>query len=472
MAWINKQQRAEQPFGPTARRERSQMAIAQAKAKYCGPLLVGAMLTLGLLGCAPKEEILQGERLDPRTEVVGLNSQAPASLPVDAPKLALPRPVRNADWRQQGGSASHDTPHLDLAAAPQLRWSVPIGLGNGRQQRLSATPVVAGGNIFTLDAAARVTALGLDGQQIWSRNLTPRQEGAVLASGGGLAVEGDTLFVTTGFGQLVALNRLNGDVTWVQDFDAPVMAAPTVAAGRVFVMSEDASGWALDARDGRVLWRIAATSARGGVLGAAAPTLSDRLAIFAFSSGDVRAVLQDSGYPIWGEIVAGRRLGRAYNAFFGIPAAPVLHQDRLYLANQSGQSVALERATGDRVWDLPEGGYGQFVAVSGALFNLTDAGQLIRLNAATGARVWAVDLPQFAAAKVKKRKRVYAHFGPILAGGRLIVVSDDGLMRAFDPQTGALISADPLPQGAAVAPIVADGTLYIITVDGKLHAFR
>ena len=32
--------------------------------------------------------------------------------------------------------------------------------------------------------------------------------------------------------------------------------------------------------------------------------------------------------------------------------------------------------------------------------------------------------------------------------------------------------ADPLPQGAAVAPIVADGTLYIITVDGKLHAFR
>ena len=121
---------------------------------------------------------------------------------------------------------------------------------------------------------------------------------------------------------------------------------------------------------------------------------------------------------------------------------------------------------------MPEGGYGQFVAVSGALFNLTDAGQLIRLNAATGARVWAVDLPQFAAAKVKKRKRVYAHFGPILAGGRLIVVSDDGLMRAFDPQTCALISADPLPQGAAVAPIVADGTLYIITVDGKLHAFR
>ena len=67
---------------------------------------------------------------------------------------------------------------------------------------------------------------------------------------------------------------------------------------------------------------------------------------------------------------------------------------------------------------------------------------------------------------------VVAHFGPVLAGGRLIVASSDGLIRAFDPASGALAGSVELPGGAASAPAVAGGVLYVVTKDGKLRAFR
>ena len=34
---------------------------------------------------------------------------------------------------------------------------------------------------------------------------------------------------------------------------------------------------------------------------------------------------------------------------------------------------------------------------------------------------------------------IYAHYGPVLAGGRLVVASSDGVLRFFSPTDGALV---------------------------------
>ena len=94
------------------------------------------------------------------------------------------------------------------------------------------------------------------------------------------------------------------------------------------------------------------------------------------------------------------------------------------------------------------------------------------MDALTGEIIWAQDLPFFTKTRIKRRKSIYNHYGPVLAGGRLILVSDDGGMRQFDPVTGSLISNSELPDGAATNPVVAGGTMYLVTENGQLHAFR
>ena len=60
----------------------------------------------------------------------------------------------------------------------------------------------------------------------------------------------------------------------------------------------------------------------------------------------------------------------------------------------------------------------------------------------------------------------------MLAGGRLIVTSSDGIIRLFDPASGGVVGQVEIPGGAASAPVVAGGTLYVAGRDGKLYAYR
>ena len=108
----------------------------------------------------------------------------------------------------------------------------------------------------------------------------------------------------------------------------------------------------------------------------------------------------------------------------------------------------------------------------GSVFSVTDDSRLVRLDAADGSLLWSVELPYFRKERPKKRGEIYPQFGPVLAGGLLRVASGDGLLRSFDPATGALVSETDLPGGAATNVAVADGILFVVSTRGKLHAFR
>jgi outer membrane protein assembly factor BamB len=86
--------------------------------------------------------------------------------------------------------------------------------------------------------------------------------------------------------------------------------------------------------------------------------------------------------------------------------------------------------------------------------------------------IWSVVMPYFDKEKPKRRKAITAHFGPVLAGGRLVVVSSDGQLRLFNPADGALVGGAEIPGGAATAPALAGGVLYVVGGNGQLHAFR
>ena len=106
------------------------------------------------------------------------------------------------------------------------------------------------------------------------------------------------------------------------------------------------------------------------------------------------------------------------------------------------------------------------------MFLVNDEARLVRLDAATGDLIWSVEMPYFVKEKIKKRKAITAHYGPVLASGRLVVASGDGILRFFNPADGALLSTLDIPGGAAAQPALAGGTLYIVSGNGQLHAFR
>jgi len=424
-------------------------------------------------GCSRKELILPGERLNPRAVLQGDTSgfATPAGGTVSVP-ITLPAQVANAEWTHRGGSAAHTIAHPALGAGTALQWTASIGAGNDRKHRITADPVVGAGRVYTLDAMATVAATSTAGAPLWAVDLTPVGERSQDASGGGLAFAGGRVFATTGFGELVALDAASGAELWRQKFDAGISGAPTVHNDVVYVVARDASGWAIRADNGKLVWRLPGTPAPSGVAGVSSPAVAGQIAVFPFASGELIAVLRQRGYQLWQTTVAGERVGRAYAAVADLSGDPVIVGNRLYAGSAAGRAVAVDTAKGERIWTATEGATGPMQVVGGAVFLISDEAQLVRLDANTGRAVWAVEMPYFVDDKPKKQDEIFTHFGPVLAGGRLFVASSDAILRAFDPASGALVGSATIPGGAASAPVVAGGTLFVVNTDGQLLAFR
>lgn len=430
---------------------------------------MGLIAGLALLMACERGVILEGERLDLRA----LTTEEPEEVvAARAVPISLPAPSVNSEWTHRGGDVTHSIAHPALSGSLSRVWSAPIGAGETRRQRISAEPVVAGGRIFTLDSQAMVTATSTGGETLWQRDLVPSHARAEHASGGGLAVGAGRLFVASAFGTLTALDPASGEVLWTQRFDAPISAPPAVAGQRVYVISNEGAAYAVDVENGRLQSRVAGLPSPSAVVGGASPAITSRMVLLPFSSGDLVAILRDGGIEIWRQRIAGTRQGQAYSIVSDITGDPVVVGNSVIVGNHTGRVMALDVDSGSPRWTTREGASGPVWPVGGNVFMINDRGELVRLDGNTGERLWGVEMPYYLEARERRRAEIVAHYGPIMAGGRILVASNDGVLRGFDPTSGELIEQVEIPRGATTQPVVAGQTLYLVSTDGRLHAYR
>ncbi|GIX14176.1 MAG: pyrrolo-quinoline quinone [Paracoccaceae bacterium] len=435
--------------------------MADLAARVCAILAALALSGCGLFG--KDEEILPGERIPVRpAEDVAVLS--------DRPPLALPPAVAVSDWTHRNANPQHLAPHARLGASLSRLWVVDIGQGNSDRALMTAGPVASAGRVFVMDAAARVTALGSGGTVIWSTYVGREGEDGRDGFGGGLAIAGDRVFAATGFGEVLALSAATGEILWRAGVEAPVRAAPVVAQDRVIVVTREDRAFALRADTGAELWRIQGTVGTTGHLGGASPAADDVVAVLPFSSGEVTAVVAFSGRRIWSHALSGGRRGLARAAISDITGDPVIDGETIYVANQSGRLVSIDRRSGRRNWTVNDGSLNPVLPAGGSVFLVSDRAELIRLDAGSGARIWSVQLPEFE--DPDDRATAIGYGGPILAGGRLIVTSTEGVVLSFDPETGRETGRVALPGPSYLPPAVAEGRLFVLTTEGQLVAFQ
>lgn len=132
----------------------------------CRPIAAVLAGVLLLAGCSNKDAPLPGTRLPLRPDEAPVASAA-------ARALALPPAVVNADWTHRNGAAGGRIEHPALAPVPQLRWSAPLGEGDGRRRRIVVGPIVGGGLVYGMDAAGQLSAFNTGGRLAWRTSLVP-----------------------------------------------------------------------------------------------------------------------------------------------------------------------------------------------------------------------------------------------------------------------------------------------------------
>ena len=434
---------------------------------------VALLLVTGLVACSEEEIILPGPREDIRSEETLAAANVVRQTQIEGSRaISLPSTTANVDWQQSFGTQNNRTRHPDLGSNPQQLWRVRIGTGDERKQRITANPVIGGGQIFTLDADAQVTAVTPGGQTVWTQDVRPIRDNSGDSTGGGLAYSDGRLIVSMGYGEIASLDAATGAIQWRQQLDATGSGDPLVLGDLIYLVAGDDTGWAINVNDGRIAWQLTATPSVANVLGAPAPISVNGLIVFAFGSGELIATFPKGGLRRWAATASGQRLGRTVSRISDITGAPVAVGNTIYAGNHSGRIVAFDSANGERKWTATEGAIKPVWPAGDSIFTVTDRNELLRLEAATGLIIWRTELPGFIRDQSRRRDEIVAHHGPVLAGGRLVVTSNDGLIRYFSPQDGSLLGVTEIDGGATTAPVFAGGVMYVVSTRGELHAFR
>ena len=430
-------------------------------------LRLGCCALVMMLGACTKKEIPQGTRIavwEQNTKVRPDVADGSAQI-----KIAPAAGVEN--WLQAEANAQHVLPHANVNTQFQKQWKTDFGTGSSRREVLMAKPVVKNNVVYMLDADRRLSAFKLqDGEQIWRVELLSQNKyaGATSMKGVGLAMADDTIFVTTGFGAVVAVKAKDGTKIWEQNLRSPLRIAPSVAAGKVFVQSINNRIYALSTINGEILWDYDIASEHTTLVGGAPVAYSPALdvAVTGFSNGEIQAFCATIGTPLWSDNLVANRQAYSSTALHTVKAAPVIEGETVYALGTADVLAAIDMRSGTRRWEKAIGGTQTPLLSGNTLFVISEAKELIALDKSNGNILWAKALD------LGKKADEITVFAPLMVNNHLLLTLSDGRVMLYEPKTGQKVNEVNLDEKFNATPVAAQGYILFTTANAKIIAYK
>jgi outer membrane protein assembly factor BamB len=382
----------------------------------------------------------------------------------------LPPETANANWTQGNGMFTAQTANL-AGGKFDNKNSAKAGSGNDFSHSLVPHPVVSNGVVFVMDAAGIISAHdAADISKVrWkSKVVADKDEHEVI--GGGLAVDGAVLYATTGQGQVAAISVENGAKIWGKDFPSPLRGSPAVSGTKIVIMTIDNQTYALSSRTGDILWGHRGINETAAVMNSVSPTIGGNDVLVPYSSGELFALSMADGKELWSDSLMQSKYTQASGLFSGIGGSPVVDGDMVFACSNNGLTTAINMALGQRMWQQQVASLNTPWLAGEDMFLLTTDNVLVNFVKRTGKIRWVTQLESYENAKDKTRPITWR--GPVLVGGRLMLVGSNGKLVMAAAVSGKILETKSLPSHIATKPVVAGGRLYLVSQDATLYSFQ
>jgi len=445
--------------------------------KTIAKLLLALAATTTLGGCAVIDGVrgASGKKgntptIGSRVDILGIERDTEVDPALAGFAVTLPPAALNEAWAQPGGNASKSPGHVELGQGLSRIWTAKVTGANPRA-RLAASPVMSDGRIYVVDTTARVTAFDANtGAQIWSNALEIEKDGKPSRFGGGVSATGTNVFATNGVGDVASLAADTGAIAWKKRPAGPLRGAPTLSNGNVYVMTQDNQIYALRQSDGEAQWNEAGPVSASGIFGVGAPAAAQGTIIAGYSSGELAAYRYENGRSLWSDTLSRTAMSTSVSTLTDIDADPVIDRGRVFALGKGGRMASYELVSGQRIWEINIAGISTPVTSGEWVFVMTDEARLLCVARSTGKIRWISKLQRYK--NEKKKKKPISWYGPVLAGGRLVITNSHGAVWSVAPDEGTATEILDVGNDVSLAPIVANNILYILDDSGRISAFR
>ena len=184
---------------------------------------------------------------------------------------------------------------------------------------LWSQPVIANDTIYVGSMDHSVYAISLDGDKVWSYELSGAVSGAPIMS-----EDGSMVFAGSLGNQMVALDATTGDLVWSFDTAKSVWGTSVVADGKLVFTDTAGNIYIVSAEDGVGIWQ---TEIAGEIVGGAT-SIGDGFVV-ATQDGQIKAYDFDGG-ALWQDTIDGE-----------VYQAPVANSDFLVTGMYKGDNLVV-----------------------------------------------------------------------------------------------------------------------------------
>ncbi|HEY3210425.1 MAG TPA: PQQ-binding-like beta-propeller repeat protein [Actinomycetota bacterium] len=271
-------------------------------------------------------------------------------------------------------------------------------------------------------------------------------------SRGGPTIADGTVFVGSRDRFVYAIDAKQGTLRWKKRLQSSVEAAPAVAGGRVYAVSENGTNgdtrlYALDAATGRSVWSY---SPRGVAIGVSSPTVAAGTVFVGFGDAQVRAFDAETGTVRWSAPIRG---------FFSLHSSLAFSAGDLYTMDENGGVYRLDGKSGELRWDFQFPSYVSWsspLVLGSTIYVGMDDGTVAGIDISSGRLVW-------------KTRVVTGPIGAFVPAGHLLLTTSNsprGAVLAFrhDPSGALLDVPSPTELDVPAALLNFAGSFVLVSV--------
>jgi outer membrane protein assembly factor BamB len=336
----------------------------------------------------------------------------------------------------------------------QKLWSKKLG-GGSEFLRIALSPASDGNRIYAASYDGKVSAYNPEnGDQIWRTDLE-----IILSAGPGV---GNGLVVVAGYdGELVALQAEDGTEAWRINIAGESLARPLIKDNAIVVYTIDGRLRVLSTFDGTEIWSADQSLPALTLRGAAAPVIAGSSVIAGFDNGRLVASNLSDGELQWEGIITSTSGRSDLERLSDLDGAMAVVGQDVYAAGYQGRVVALAAESGQVLWSREMSTYAGLAADWDNIYVVGDRGEIIALLRRNGSDVWRHE-------SLLRRDPT----APVAYNTAIVVGDFEGYVHFFANTDGRPLARVRVGKGMiSGAPVVAGGKLFIQSESGVLAAF-
>jgi len=343
---------------------------------------------------------------------------------------------------------------IEATLAVQKIWSEGIG-GGGEKLRLTLGVAGEGETVYVASRDGEVLALdAASGRAQWKT-----KTGFDLSSGPGMGL--GLVVVGSSDGDVVALDAASGKQRWKVRVPGELLSPALVDRDQVIMRTAEGRLIALSSVDGKQRWAVDDLVPRLSLRGTSTPVAAGEAVISGFDSGKVMSVTRDTGEIIWQAQISTARGRTELERLADVDSAVRVSGNDVYAVGYQGRVAMLALDTGQLWWARDLSSYSGMSVDDSQLYIANSDGEVVALRRRDGGTVWQ---------QTGLRRRALGT--PVVHAGAIVVGDFDGYLHWMDRESGRFVARErPGSARIAAAPVVVGDRLFVMDEGGKVVAY-